>query len=647
MKALAGVLARISFPALLLLAVSPTQVLSMDIARVEARVDSAVTFYGVTGKGVLIAVMDRGIDWQNADFRLSNGKTRIAGMFDLTDDSGALAINNPYGVGTLYRRGQIDSANAGTGPTIPERDAVGHGTTTAGIACGNGRNSTLAKYRGVATDADLLVIKITSDGAPAHDSIPAEAAFYDPSRIPTAIAYATDMASALGEPCVMVLNIGSIGGATDGSTALDRTIDATIGSGIPGLVFVNGVGDDGSMNNHAGGALAGGADVALHFHKGSTGTLVFDLWYDGDKTFDIGMVTPLNTYGPYISPVTNDDYETQLAPDFTYYHYGANVTPTGTTDGKREVYIQFTGDPGDYSVQLFNTTPLENAFFNATINPSNINPPYDTNQFTNNVVAGNIGDLASCFNTVIPTDYNVRTAWTDIDGFARTLTTEGLVGDIWKGSSLGPTFDGRLGVDVALPANSVFTTYAPKSYWATFRFNEIQDGGGFYGRASAVSAANPFLAGIVALMLQKNKNLDAAQVRDMLRASARTDSHTGVVPNTTWGYGKVNAVGAMKLVLATTAVPVISGSGRLALAPAGANPFRGTAAFDLTLPREGNVQLAIMDIEGRVVARLLDGVQSAGTRRVYWHAGRANAGVYFARASAGGETVTRRVVLVP
>ena len=84
-----------------------------------------------------------------------------------------------------------------------------------------------------------------------------------------------------------------------------------------------------------------------------------------------------------------------------------------------------------------------------------------------------------------------------------------------------------------------------KTYWATFRFNLIQDGNGKYGRASAVSAAAPIATGVLALMLQMNRYLDAPTARQILQQSARSDSFTGTLPNPTWGYGKLDAYVAL------------------------------------------------------------------------------------------------------
>jgi subtilisin family serine protease len=69
---------------------------------------------------------------------------------------------------------------------------------------------------------------------------------------------------------------------------------------------------------------------------------------------------------------------------------------------------------------------------------------------------------------------------------------------------------------------------------------------GVYGRASAVSAANPIVTGIIALLLEMDPSLDAAQVKELLHRGARADAFTGVVPNPQWGYGKVNALGSVE-----------------------------------------------------------------------------------------------------
>lgn len=513
---------------------------AIDRVRREVRVDDAVAEFGVTGRGVLIAILDRGIDWLNGDFRNDDGTTRIQYIFDLTDDTGANAAGNPYKMGTIYTRDQINRALKGE-LSLTTRDAVGHGTTTSGIATGNGRNSAERKYRGVAPNASILVVKITSDGAPAHDDQAAEAAFFQRERIPVAIDFVRDKANELGLPCVMLLNLGSIGGPTDGTSFLSRKVDETVGPGKPGLIFVTGAGDDGGGANHAGGTIMQGSTTSINIQKVSAGSLFFDLWYSGDDRFDVTIRTPSRSFGPFTAP-DNGRFLMEQNAEFSMYHLGVGRDFYRATNNKRELWIRFDGVPGAYTVQVSGSV-VKNGRFDATLNPTFFGQ--DPNRFLNFLVPGSIWDMATAAWNITPNSYVIRTTWTDIDGSTRTLSNQGNVGELWRGSSTGPTFDGRLGIDVSAPGDRIVTAYNPKSYWATSRFNLINDGRGLYGIAGAVSAADPIVTGIIALMLEVNAQLDAASVKDILQKTARSDSFTGSTPNATWGYGKIDAYAAV------------------------------------------------------------------------------------------------------
>jgi len=172
---------------------------AMDLARVESRTDLAISSFGVTGQGVIVAIIDRGIDWRNNDFRNEDGTTRIKYIFDITDNTGAGAPDNTYGVGTIYTEAQINAALAG-GTPLATRDAVGHGTTTAGIAAGNGRNHPQRRFRGIAPDASIIVVKFLTEGAIAHGNEPAEPQFRNDALFPTAPPFVRDKAAQPGTP---------------------------------------------------------------------------------------------------------------------------------------------------------------------------------------------------------------------------------------------------------------------------------------------------------------------------------------------------------------------------------------------------------------------------------------------------------------
>ena len=487
--------------------------------------------------------MDRGIDWESNDFRNSDGSTRIAWIFDMGDDSGADAPGNPYGRGTIYTREQIDQALfSGTG--LATRDAVGHGTTTTGIAAGNGRNSPDRKYRGVAPNATIISVKVTSDEIPAHGNEPAETAFYvGYPGISVAIDFVVDKARELSMPVVMLLNVGSIGGPTDGTSALSRKIDETVGPDHPGVVFVTGTGDDGipsKTQNRAAGEVPNGGTLDLRFAL-DTGEGSLQVWYDQNEAFAVSIDTPMGLVGPFRASERR-----ATGTGVRVSHHRGGESHYGSTSGDRLLHIRFDGaaGAGDYVLRLDHAGSTGPSIrFDASLGRK-------SGRFLNYVSPGSIWDLAAAFHNVAPNSYVIRTRWTDINGQPRGLFGEGEVGELWTGSSVGPTRDGRLGVDVSAPGDRVITTYAPRSHWATYPHLLIEDGGGLYGMAGAVSAAAPLVTGIIALMLEADPTLDAVSVKGILQETARTDEFTGPTPNPLWGHGKVDAFEALMTVRA-------------------------------------------------------------------------------------------------
>lgn len=517
-----------------------SRVPAMDRARMKTKVDEAFAKYGVTGSNTIVAILDRGLDWKNADFRNTDGTTRIEYIFDMLDNTGATAPGNTWGIGTIYTKARINAALATNG-TLNTRDAVGHGTTTTGIAAGGGRND--PRYRGVAPDARLIIVKIVG-GAPAHGSEPAEATVSGGgTTILTGMDFIVSKAAELGMPCVMLANIGSIGGPGDGTGSLARKIDSLVGPGKPGLAFVTGSSDDGdgSNNNHAGGVVTAGGLTTLEIEKVGTANLRFDLWYAETDRFTVRIHTPTGIYGPYPAPASPTGTANVTNPEFTYNHRGRDVDFALSTGEKRQVLIDFKGAAGRYQVELTGTTVVDGRF--DAVLP--LTGSVADSHFLDHAVTGTVWDMAAARHNICPNAYINWQSYVDIDGIARSKQPPQPIGDLWVGSGVGPTWDGRHGIDVSAPGHVVITTYNPASYWATFRFNLVSSAAGLYGTAGAVSGASPIVTGIVALMLEMNPTLDAAEIKQILRDTARADAFTGAVPNNRWGGGKVDALAAL------------------------------------------------------------------------------------------------------
>lgn len=134
-----------------------------DVGRQTSCIDSVREEpFGLTGRGVLIGVVDSGIDYENPDFRNADGTTRIAALWDQSIPG---APPEGYFLGTEYTEEQINNALAQADRAarlrlIPSRDESGHGTAVAGIAAGNGRGSAGERYQGAAPEAGLIVVKM-------------------------------------------------------------------------------------------------------------------------------------------------------------------------------------------------------------------------------------------------------------------------------------------------------------------------------------------------------------------------------------------------------------------------------------------------------------------------------------------------------
>jgi subtilisin family serine protease len=526
---------------LLCLPILGAPALALDDARKESGVDRLVAESGLSGKGVLVAIIDRGLDYTHPAFRTVVGGTRIEAILDLTDDAGAEDEGNPHGFGTIYERGQIETSLA-TGRRLKIDDAEGRGTCNVGIACGNGAGSPEGRYRGIAPEAAILFVKIKLDRGREEEPEDGDVEFFELRRLRVALEFCVARAKALAMPCVVLMNFGQVGGPTDGQSRLCRSIDAACGPGIPGMVVVSGPGDNGDRKIRAGGVVPQGGSLTLGVEKESEGEVIADIWYPATDRFHVRIQTPAGSHGPFAPPKTGDS---QTGTGFQYYHLASTRNLNLVKDGKRQIRVDLIGPPGTYAIHLIGTQ-VTSGRVDAFLGPTPENPleePFD--HFTTHVQPGSLWDGASAKHVICPGCYVGRTAWRNIQGRGFELMGEGARGALWLGSGTGPTADGRPGITLCAPGDRIIAPYARSSEWAERVSNLISDDGGLYGISSGTTCAAALVTGVVALMLQRDPTLDAAQVKRILQETARRDEAVGAVPNPLWGYGKLDASAAL------------------------------------------------------------------------------------------------------
>lgn len=193
-------------------------------------------YENLTGKGVLVAVIDSGISYWNEDFRNADGTTRIRYLWDqvLDREFDSAQINEALSAGSRQQAEML----------VPSIDTTGHGTAVAGIASGGG-GAAGAAYAGIARESELLVVRL---GTPRAESFPRT------TELMRALTYVVNKAVELQMPVAVNLSFGNTYGAHNGTSLLERFLDnaAEIGR----TVICVGSGNEGASGGHVGGSVA-------------------------------------------------------------------------------------------------------------------------------------------------------------------------------------------------------------------------------------------------------------------------------------------------------------------------------------------------------------------------------------------------------
>lgn len=258
-----------------------------DVGRQASCIDTVQAApYDLSGRGVLVGIIDSGIDYENPDFRNDDGTTRIAAMWDQS------VPGNPpagYTEGTEYTREEINEVllSAGVSPgesagTVLSRDTSGHGTAVAGIAAGNGKGSAGRQYRGAAPEAELLIVKM---------GIQRQGGFPRTTELMMGVDYVMRKALSIRKPVAINISFGNTYGSHDGTSLVERFLNDM--SNIWKNVICIGSGNEGASAGHAAGRVtddeAAVQELAVQEREPSLSVQVWKSYVD---EMDISVVSP-------------------------------------------------------------------------------------------------------------------------------------------------------------------------------------------------------------------------------------------------------------------------------------------------------------------------------------------------------------------
>jgi subtilisin family serine protease len=492
----------------------------------------------LTGAGVVVGIVDSGLDFTLDDFRHEDGTTRVAFLWDQTlRPQGNEHAPAGFGTGVEYEADAINTALKADFPftVVRHKPSPGaHGTHVTGIAAGNGRSADTrfpsGTFIGAAPQATIIFVQpaFGQEAGTLTDSV----------AVSLAVSYIYAKAAALGLPCVINMSLSQNGGSHDGSSLLEATIDQLV-ENRSGRAFVQAAGNVQVWRNHASGVLAAGETRTLRWKCGGglpvpSGQLPegadptpneLEIWYSPRDTLAVRLINP------------SGEATESLAPESRTSHRFRDGTVAlldsirfSPLSGDAQVFVSVqrgtaaTVPSGVWQVEL-TATQVRDGRFDAWIERDEQDPPFLQSFFMGADFdpVMTLGTPATSRRGISVANYDHRTE------------------SVHFTSSRGRTRDGRAKPDLAAPGVKILSAHAlggqPDGAGGTFPMRVAKTG---------TSMAAPHVTGIVALLLQHDPSLTAPQITKLLTASA--NPATGITGfDLAWGYGRVDTVAAVEL----------------------------------------------------------------------------------------------------
>lgn len=538
-----------------------------------------------TGKGVLVGLIDTGIDFRHAEFRDRNdtSKTRVQAIWSLTDNDGPVPEGFDYG--SEWTRADIEFGMTRS-DIVRQKDLYAHGTHVAASAAGRG---------GVAPDASIAMVQF-------HNSFDALT-----TDVLDGAAYLYRLADRLGMPCVVNASLGTTEHPGDGSDPLARALDALLEE-HPGRLFCASSGNGGGNKTHWGGFAAESDSLWTYIRYGTYSFRVPESEKDSFR-FAIYMDTSRAANGRV--PIgaawrSAGEMALGLGVHDTLFGTAPHSSVVATLEGAATsigngfvtVVISFLPSEGTTARLMVKGRGMFHAWSSAfppstsLLTDGRYRPADNIYSVSTPAIAHDVIAVGACVN---------RVRYVDIDGGVHSLGTKVAAGDLSAFSSRGPAVDERVKPDIVAPGEQVISARSADAIDPT-RGNIVGDG--HYMVISGTSMSCPMVTGACALYLERHPKATVEQVRTALRQSAIHDAQTSrvgtqtdlPVPNGGWGEGKLNAFGMLTAPGAGVLVPSMAGNEALELFP---NPADGEIVLRAGV--DGEYRLAIYDAVGRLV----------------------------------------------
>ena len=479
----------------------------MDTGSLEAsgvtRIRNIPSF-SLRGEGVLIGIIDTGIDYTHNAFKNADGTTKIHSIWDQTIQTGEAPEGFFYG--SEYTEAQINLALENINPlsVVPSTDEIGHGTFLAGIAAGT--ESPENNFSGVVPFADIVVVKLRQAKQYTRNffSIPQDAVCYQETDIMLGVNYLISISNRLVRPLSICIGFGTSQGAHDERGVLSNYL-STIAD-LRGIGVTIAAGNEGNRGHHYEGIITRGIEyetVELRVGPNEAG-FSMELWGDAPSTFSIDILSPTGEFIPRIPARIGETRVIRFIFEQTVIFVDYQIVEAQT--GAQLILIRFNEPTeGIWRFRVYSNIDLDSRF-NVWLPISNFIS--DQTYFTQPTPEIT---LTSPANTIIP-----------INVTAYDYTNQSL----FINASRGFTRNNNISPDLAAPGVNLIGP-GPNNTYTTM---------------SGTSVAAAHTAGIAAMILEwgiiegNYTQLDSVEIKNLLIRGARR-APNNVYPNREWGYG--------------------------------------------------------------------------------------------------------------
>ncbi|MBN7774533.1 S8 family peptidase [Clostridium aminobutyricum] len=479
----------------------------LDIANLEASGIIQVQqqpYLNLTGRGVIVGIVDTGIDYTLDVFKYEDGTSKIQYIYDQTGRG-----DSPLGflIGAEYTNAQINEALQSENPydIVPQRDTVGHGTFLASLAAG--RETT--DFVGAAPDSELIVVKLRG-ARPFYREMylipPEQENAYESSAVMVGIDYILTRARELDRPVVICLGLGTNFGSHDGYSVFEEYLSGI--SSLRGVCVCTAAGNEAQSRHHIEGKVSATETTStIELKVGDTsGDAFISIWNNISDRLSVSIRSPTGELIERVPAKSGSVLDTKLILE------NSRVTVN--------YYFPVEGSGGQLTaVRIIDATP---GIWNITLHGDIIlDGTYHAWLPITGFIAPDIEFLESSpyYTVVVPS-----TMMASISCGAYNTANNSL----YVRSSWGPTRAMVNAPDLVAPGVNV-GAYYPTGY----------------GSMTGTSVATAIVAGASALLMQwgivdgNDSSISTYQIKAyLIRGCTRTETLS--YPNNQWGYGRLN-----------------------------------------------------------------------------------------------------------